>query len=210
MCLIARVIIAVGLGIWQFYGRRPAIEPVSVDKMAFPLPKKPSIAVLPFANMSEDPKQEYLSDGITEQIISTLSKVPSMFVIARTSTFAYKGKPVKVQQVSEELGVRYVLEGSVQRSGDRVRITAQLIDAIDGKHMWTKRYDQELKDIFKLQDEITLKIIRALRVKLTEGEQVNIWTKNFPSNVEYVEKLFECRFYMLEFNKESNLKARAL
>ena len=141
--------------------------------------------------MSEDPNQEYLSDGITEQIISTLSKVPSMFVIARTSTFAYKGKPVKVQQVSQDLGVRYVLEGSVQRSGDRVRITAQLIDAIDGKHLWAQRYDRELEDIFKLQDEITLKIIQALRVKLTEGEQVNIWRKNMPSNVEYVEKLFE-------------------
>ena len=110
------VAIVVGLGIWQFYGRRPAIETASVDKMAFPLPEKPSIAVLPFVNMSEDPKQEYLSDGITEQIISTLSKVPSMFVIARTSTFAYKDKPVKVQQVSQDLGVRYVLEGSVQRS----------------------------------------------------------------------------------------------
>ena len=190
------VIIAVAFGIWQFYMRRPTVEPASVDKMAFPLPEKPSIAVLPFVNMSEDPKQEYLSDGITEQIISTLSKVPSMFVIARTSTFAYKGKPVKVQQVSEDLGVRYVLEGSVQRSEDKVRITAQLIDAIDGKHMWAQRYDRELKDIFKLQDEITLKIIQALRVKLTEGEQVNIWRKNSPSNVEYVEKLFEARFYL--------------
>ncbi|MFC1578581.1 tetratricopeptide repeat protein [Thermodesulfobacteriota bacterium] len=206
----AIVIIAVAIGIWQFYLRRPTVEPASVDKMAFPLPEKPSIAVLPFANMSEDPNQEYLSDGITEQIISTLSKVPSMFVIARTSTFAYKGKPVKVQQVSQDLGVRYVLEGSVQRSEDKVRITAQLIDAIDGKHLWAQRYDRELEDIFKLQDEITLKIIQALRVKLTEGEQVNIWRKNLPSNVEYVEKLFEGRFYLFEYNKESNLKAKQL
>jgi len=204
------VVIAVGLGIWQFYMRRPTVEPASLDKMAFPLPEKPSIAVLPFVNMSEDPKQEYLSDGITEQITTTLSKVPSMFVIARTSSFAYKGKPVKVQQVSEELGVRYVLEGSVQRSEDRVRITAQLIDAIDGKHMWAQRYDRQLKDIFKLQDEITLKIIQALQVKLTEGEQVNIWRKNSPSNVEYVEKIFEAGFYLNEFNKESNIKAKQL
>jgi TolB-like protein len=146
------VVVIGGLAYWQIYMRQPTVEPASVEKMAFPLPEKPSIAVLPFVNMSEDPKQEYLSDGITEQIISTLSKVPSMFVIARTSTFAYKGKPIKVQQVSQDLGVRYVLEGSVQRSGDRARITAQLIDAIDGKHMWAQRYDRELKDIFKLQD----------------------------------------------------------
>ena len=204
------VIVAVALGIYQFYMRRPSVEPASVDKMAYPLPDKPSIAVLPFANMSETPNQEYLSDGITEQIISTLSKVPSMFVIARTSTFAYKDKPVKVQQVSQDLGVRYVLEGSVQRSGDRVRITAQLIDATDGKHMWSQRYDRELKDIFKLQDEITLKIITALQVKLTEGEQANIWDKNAPSNVEYWEKIFEGRFYMQQWNKESNLKAKQL
>ncbi len=204
------VIVAVALGIYQFYMRRPSVEPASVDKMAFPLPEKPSIAVLPFANMSEDPKQEYLSDGITEQIISTLSKVPQMFVIARTSTFAYKDKPVKVQQISQDLGVRYVLEGSVQRSGDRVRITAQLIDAIDGRHMWAQRYDRELKDIFKLQDEITLKIITALQVKLTEGEQANIWDKNTPSNVEYIEKLFEAGYYINEWNKESNHKAKQL
>ena len=204
------VVIAVGLEIWQFYMRRPTVEPASLDKMAFPLPEKPSIAVLPFVNMSEDPKQEYLSDGITEQITTTLSKVPSMFVIARTSSFAYKGKPVKVQQVSEELGVRYVLEGSVQRSEDRVRITAQLIDAIDGKHMWAQRYDRQLKDIFKLQDEITLKIISALRIKLTEGEKLNVIDKNAPSNVEYIEKVFEAQSYVNEWNKESNHKARQL
>ncbi len=122
---------------WYFYQStvRPDVEPASVEKMAFPLPEEPFIAVLPFVNMSEGPKQDYLSDGITEQIISTLSKVPYMFVIARTSTFAYKNKPVKVQHISQDLGVRYVLEGSVQRSGDRVRITAQLIDAIEGKHV---------------------------------------------------------------------------
>jgi adenylate cyclase len=212
IAISAVVLIAIvgGLAYWQFYMRSPDIEPASVEKMAFPLPERPSIAVLPFVNMSEDPKQEYLSDGITEQITSTLSKVPSMFVIARTSTFAYKGKPVKVQQVSQDLGVRYILEGSVQRSEDRVRITAQLIDAIDGKHMWSKRYDRELKDIFKLQDEITLKIIRALQVKLTRGEQVNIWGKNSPSNIEYIEKVFEAEYYMNQWNKESTAKAKQL
>ncbi|NIS54313.1 MAG: guanylyl cyclase, partial [Phycisphaerae bacterium] len=109
--------------------------------MAYPLPDKPSIAVLPFDNMSGDPKQEYFSDGITEEIIASLSKVDQLFVIARNSTFVYKGKPVKVKQVAEELGVRYVLEGSVRKSEDRVRITAQLIDATTGHHLWSERYD---------------------------------------------------------------------
>jgi len=113
----------------------PKQEVASKDKMAFPLPDVPSIAVLPFVNMSEDPKQEFLSDGITENIITALSKVPRLFVISRQSTFSYKGKPVKVKQVSEELGVQYVLEGSLQRSDDRIRINAQLIDALTGRHI---------------------------------------------------------------------------
>ena len=115
-------------------------------------------------------KQDYLSDGITEEIINALSKIPNIFVIARNSTFTYKGKPVKVQQVAEEMGVQYVLEGSVQWSGDRVRITAQLIDALNGHHFFSERYDRELKDIFSMQDEITMKIATAMRVQLTEGE----------------------------------------
>jgi adenylate cyclase len=146
------------------------VDVASKDKMAFPLPDVPSIAVLAFDNMSGDPKQEFFSDGITESIIAALSKVPRLVVIARNSTFTYKGKPVKVKQVSEELGVRYVLEGSVQRSGDRVRITAQLIDALTGNHIWAERYDRDLEDLFALQDEITLKILMALQVKLIEGE----------------------------------------
>jgi adenylate cyclase len=150
----------------------PKMEVASKEKMAFPLPDVPSIAVLPFVNMSEDPKQEFLSDGITEEIITALSKVRHLFVISRQSTFSYKGKPVKVKQVSEELGVRYVLEGSVQRSGDRIRINAQLIDALTGRHIWAERYNRDLTDLFALQDEITMKILTAIRVKLTEGEQV--------------------------------------
>jgi len=134
------------------------------------LPDKPSIAVLPFNNMSDDPKQEYFSDGLSEEIITALSKVPKLFVIARNSTFTYKGKSVKVQQVGRELGVKYVLEGSVRKAGNRVRITAQLIDAANGRHLWAERYDRELKDIFDLQDEITKKILAALQIKLTEGE----------------------------------------
>jgi adenylate cyclase len=167
------IIVAAAFVIWRLY-LHPAVPPVEVaskEKMAFPLPDVPSIAVLPFANMSEDPKQEFLCDGMTEGIITALSKVPRLFVIARNSTFTYKGKQVKVKQVSEELGVRYVLEGSLQRSGDRVRIAAQLIDALSGNHLWAERYDRDLKDIFALQDEVTLKILASIRVKLTEGER---------------------------------------
>ena len=179
VAISAAIVIAVvaALGIWQFYMRRPSVEPASVEKMALNLPDKPSIAVLPFDNMSGDPKQEFFSDGITEEIISCLSKSNQLFVIARNSTFTYKGRPVKVKQVAEELGVRYVLEGSVRKSENRVRITAQLIDATTGHHLWSERYDRDLKDIFAVQDEITMKIVTALQVKLTEGEQARVMAK---------------------------------
>jgi len=206
----ALVVMIVGVfGIWQFYMQRPSVEPASVEKMAYPLPDKPSIAVLPFVNMSGDPEQEYFSDGITEEIITALSKTPKMFVIARNSTFTYKGKAVKVNQVAEELGVQYVLEGSVRKSEDRVRITAQLIDALKGHHLWAERYDRELKDIFKLQDEISKKIITALEVKLTVGEQARMWAKG-TNNLEAYLKLLAAREYILRFNKESNVMARQL
>jgi len=136
-----------------------------------PFPDKPSIVVLPFANMSNDPEQEYFSDGITEDITTDLSKISSLFVIARNSAFTYKGKAAKVQDVSKELGVRYVLEGSVRKANDQVRITVQLIDATTGGHLWSERYDRPVKDIFALQDEIRQKIMTALKVKLTREEQ---------------------------------------
>ena len=175
--IFAVLALVAAAAIWHFYPRAAEIEPASVDKMAYSLPDKPSIAVLPFDNMSGDPEQEYFSDGITEEIISSLSKTDQLFVIARNSTFTYKGKPVKVKQVAEELGVRYVLEGSVRKFEDRVRITAQLIDAVAGHHLWAESYDRDLKDIFALQDEITMKIVTALRVKLTEGDQARMWAK---------------------------------
>ena len=178
---VALIVVAGAFAVWHFYFRPPPIEPASIKNMAHPLPEKPSIAVLPFENMSEDPKQEYFNDGITEEIITSLSKTDQLFVIARNSTFTYKGKPVRIKQVAEELGVRYVLEGSVRKSEDRVRITAQLIDAISGHHLWAERYDRDLKDIFALQDEITMKIVTALQVKLTEGEQARMWSKKSES-----------------------------
>ena len=166
--MIAAVgILAGGIAIWKTFLSPPPIEVASVERMKYPLPDGPSIAVLPFVNMSGDPKQEFLCDAMTEDIITALSRVPRLFVIARNSTFVYKGKPVKVKQVSEELGVRYVLEGSLQRSGDRVRISVQLIDALAGHHLWAKRYDRDLEDIFAMQDEITARILMALENLLT-------------------------------------------
>jgi len=180
---IALVVVIIVAVIWNFYFRPPPMEVASVKKMAFPLPEKPSIAVLPFNNLSGDPAQDYIADGISENIISALSKISEMFVIASNSTFTYKRKPVKVQQVSEELGVRYVLEGSAQKIGNRVRITAQLIDATTGHHLWSEKYDRDMKDLFALQDEITHKIIIELQVKLTEGEQARVSHKS-TSNLE--------------------------
>jgi adenylate cyclase len=206
---VALIVVVVGLAIWNFYLRPPQIEPASVERMAFPLPDKPSIAVLPFVNMSEDKGQEYFSDGLTEEIISALSKAPKLFVIARNSTFTYKGKPVKVQQVSEDLGVRYVLEGSVRKSEERVRITAQLIDAITGHHLWSERYDRDMKDIFALQDEITMKIINALRVELTEGESARLWGKGTPDLKAYL-KALRAREHIGHQTKEGNILARRM
>jgi adenylate cyclase len=185
------------------------VEVASREKMAFPMPDKPSIAVLPFVNMSRDPEQEYFSDGITEEIITVLSKVPNLFVISHNSTFTYKGKPVKVKQVSEELGVRYVVEGSVQKSGDKVRITAQLIDALSDHHLWAERYDRDLKDIFALQDEITMKIITALQVELTAGEmagRIAKGTRNLDAFIKYMVafELFN------RLTKEGNAQARKI
>ena len=140
------------------------------------LPDKPSVAVLPFTNMSGDPEQEFFSDGITEDIITALSKISALLVIARNSTFIYKGKAVDIKQVGRDQGVRYVLEGSVRKSGKRVRITAQLIDTTTGHHQWAERYDRNLEDIFAVQDEITIKIVSALDVHLRPGEQVRLWS----------------------------------
>ena len=143
---------------------------------------KPSIAVLPFQNMSADPEQEFFADGMTEDIITALSKIPALFVIARNSTFVYKGKAVNIPQVGRELGVRYVLEGSVRRAGQRLRITAQLIDAKDGSHLWAERYDRQAEDIFDVQDDISRNVTTALQVTLTWGETSRLWqdgTRNF-------------------------------
>ena len=145
------------------------------------LPDSPSIAVLPFNNMSADPEQEFFSDGITEDIITALSKISHLLVVARNSTFTYKGKAVDIRQVSHEQGVRYVLEGSVRKAGNRVRINAQLIDATTGHHLWAERYDRLLEDIFAVQDEITKEVTIALDVRLSSGEQAVMWSSGTAS-----------------------------
>jgi adenylate cyclase len=187
---VAVLVAIIGVGIWNFYFRAPPIEPVSEEDMALPLPDKPSIAVLPFVNIG-DPEQEYIADGITEQIITALARNSYLFVIASNSTFTYKGKAVKVQQVSRELGVRYVVEGSVQRSGDRIRITAQLIDATRGEHMWAQNYDRDLKDLFALQDEIAIETIRATMGKLIGFGDLS--TEKGTTNVEAYLKFLKAR-----------------
>jgi adenylate cyclase len=173
------------------------------------LPDMPSIAVLPFTNMSIDPEQEYFCDGITEEIITGLATVPQLFVIARNSSFTYKGKHVKVQQVSEELGVKYILEGSVRKSSNRVRITAQLINAKTGDHLWAERYDRDLNDIFALQDEITMKIVTALQVKLTVGEQARLWGRR-TDNLDAFLKYLSARSYYGHGKKDTYALVRQI
>jgi adenylate cyclase len=177
--------------------------------MAFPLPDKPSIAVLPFDNMGGDSEQEYFSDGLAENIITQLAQLPQLFVISRESTFTYKGKNVKVKQVAEDLCVRYILEGSAQSSGDRVRVTAQLIDAISGRHIWAERYEREPKDIFAVQDEISQKVVAELGVQLGEGEQQKLVTKK-SRNVEAQKYWWEGVAEFRRWTKESNQKTREL
>ncbi len=179
------IIATVGLLVYWHFSMRPQSEVAVVDKMAFKLPDKPSIAVLPFVNMSDDPKQEYFVDGMTEDLITDLSQMSGLFVIARNSSFLYKGKPVTIRQVSEELGVRYVLEGSVRKAGDDVRINAQLIDATSGEHLWANRYDGSLDNIFALQDKITQKIFAALAVELSAGEKEKVGSKDTDSIEAY-------------------------
>ncbi len=173
------------------------------------LPDKPSIAVLPFTNMSGDPEQEFLADGLAEDIITALSKISEMFVIARNSTFAYKGKSPDIRQVAEELGVRSVLEGSIRRAGNRVRITAQLIDAESGSHLWAERYDRQVVDIFDLQDEITQEIVTALEVKMTKGEQIRVRRRQ-TNNLDAWDAYVRALSHLIRFTREDNAMAQEL
>jgi len=208
--IIILIALAGGSTGWNFYLRHTqGVEPASLDKMAFPLPDKPSIAVLPFENLSGDSKQEYIGDGITENIITALSKISEMFVIARNSTFTYKGKSAKIQQVAEDLGVQYVLKGSLMRSGDQVRVSVQLIDTKSEHHLWAEQYDRKMTDLFNLIDEIASKIVLSLQIELTEGERAYVWhsaTDNFEA-WGYTVKGYNL---FLHNAKEDNVRAREL
>ncbi len=201
------VLVVAGLAWWQPWV--PREEPASIERMAFPLPDKPSVAVLPFDNMTGDPQQDYFVDGMTDGIITMLAKVPQLFVSARNSTFTYKGKPVPVRQVAEELGVRYVLEGSVQRSEDRIRLNAQLIDALTGHHVWAEQYDPEPSDILTIQDQVAAKVVAALEVALTEGEQQRV-RRTETSSPEAYDYYVRARKTFLRFTKADNEQARQL
>jgi adenylate cyclase len=165
------VVIAAGLAAWQ-RPWEPKIEAAAVERMALPLPDKPSLVVLPFVNMSGDAEQEYFADGMTEDLTTDLSRLSGLFVISRNTAFTYKGKAIKPAQVAEELGVRYILEGSIRRGGNEVRINAQLIDALSGGHVWADRYDGSLADVFALQDKVTNAIVDALALRITNAEQI--------------------------------------
>ncbi len=210
--LIASLLVAVGIAgfvLWHTFVSNRAGTLASIEKMALPLPDKPPIAVLPFTNLSDDPKQEYLADGFAEAIIDGLSKCPQIFVIARNSSFSYKGKQVKIRKVAEDLGVRYVLEGSLQKTGNTMRITVQLIDALTGQHLFSERYDRELKDILAMQDEMTMKVLAAVQVKLTAGEDARLRAKG-TTNLEAYLTLMQARQYFQAANKENLALARRL
>jgi adenylate cyclase len=172
-------------------------------------PDRPSIAILPFVNMSSDSEDEHLSDWITEEITTALSKIPDLFVIARTSSFTYKGKSVKVRQVSEDLGVRYIVEGSLRKSENTDRISVQLIDALTDHHIWAERYDLDVQDRFVLLDEITIKILTALQVKLTVGEVAKLWARG-TKNLEAFTKVIQAIKNSTRYTKEGVAIARGL
>src|SRR5216683_5718213 len=208
LAILAAVIVFV-----QHLSLRPPTTTASIPPAQSPalaLPDKPSIAVLPFTNMSGDRDQEYFSDGITDDLITALSRLPGLFVIARTSSFTYKGKAVKAQDVSRELGVKYILEGSVHKAGDQVRITARLVDATVGADLWAQRYDRPLRDIFTLQDEIVRRIVTTLKLQLDLREQGVLAVDKQTDNLEAFDDSLRGWGYFWSFTKEGNAKARQM
>ncbi len=209
--VLAVVLLAVAVWTHRPYLHQgdPKSDLIATEKMAVALPDKPSLAVLPFDNLSGDPQQEYFSDGMTDDLITDLSKVSGILVIARNSTFIYKGKAINVQQIGRELDAKYVLEGSVRKVGNRARINAQLIDASTGAHLWADRYDHDLKDVFAVQDQVTGKIVSALKVTLTEGEQERI-KEIYTDSLEAYDFYLRGQEFFNRFTKESNAEARKM
>ncbi len=201
------VIVAGALTWWQPW--KPEIEPASVERMPFALPDKPSVAVLPFENMSDDRSQRYFSDGLTEDIITDLARLSGLLVIARNSSFAYRDQAINMQQIGRELGVRYLVEGSVRRADNRIRVTAQLIDVESGMHVWADRYDRDLKDLFVLQDELTRTIVDALAVNLTEQEAEAL-ARSSDTNFDAYDVLLRGNELLARYSLDANAEAREL
>ncbi len=206
---VVALLLIVGGGI-AWWTMAPKLETASPDRMALPLPDKPSIAVLPFANLSQEAKDDYFVDGMTDDLITDLSNISGLFVIARNSVFTYKGRAVKVQEVAEDLGVRYVLEGSVRKASGQVRINAQLIDALNGTHVWAARFDRPLDDIFKLQDEVVGEIVSALAVELSPRDHALAVGSEARPNMEAYEFLLRGLELRSRFNWNDFIEARAM
>jgi len=177
-------------------------------KLALTLPDKPSIAVLPFTNLSSDPEQEFFVDGIAEDVLTTLSKIQELLVIARNSSFVFKGQVRDIREIGRMLGARYVLEGSVRKSANRVRLAVQLIDSLNGAHVWADRFEGDLDEVFDLQDRITQDIVAALEVRLTFGEEVRVWRKRFGSPLGY-EHFHKARALYVNFSRHTHAQARS-
>jgi TolB-like protein/Flp pilus assembly protein TadD len=185
----------------------PSIATIPTADVAPALPDKPSIAVLPFENLSGDPEQEYFVDGIAEDVLTTLAKIQDLLVIARNSSFVFKGKARDIREIGRMLGARYVLEGSVRKAGNRVRLAAQLIDSLNGGHVWADRFEGDLDDVFELQDRITQEIVSALEVQLTFGEEMRIWRKRSGSPLAY-EHFLKGRNFYINFGRNTHVQAR--
>jgi len=209
----AAVLLLLALGLWASWPRPLGllidVAGVSGPPVNPPLPDKPSIVVLPFVNMSGDPEQEYFSDGITEELISDLAGISELFVISRNSAFTYKGQPVNVRDVGRDLGVRYVLEGTVRKVEGRVRITAQLIDATSGFHLWSESYDRELSDILALQSEISQQILVALKVEMRNAAVERI-VRRSSRDLKAQDTVWRGYVHTLRYTREDNLEARYL
>ncbi len=192
----------------------PIEDKIDLRKVAFPVPGKASIAVLPFQNMTGDPEQEYFSDGMAEQLITGLSQTPDIYVAARTSSFAFKGKAMTAQKISEQLGARYLLEGSVQRDADRVRVNVQLIDGDTGNHIWAERYDRQFEDLFALQDQITMDVMEKLNIKFIAGisaTNLSISLKHYrPSNLKAYESYLKGVNHFFRRTRQDSITARQL
>jgi TolB-like protein/class 3 adenylate cyclase len=206
--IIAVVAIIVGVVIWHLQ-TMPKFEAASIDRMAYPLPDKPSVVVLPFETYSDDTKLNFFASGLTEDLTASLSRAPDLFVISRNSAATYKGRPIEVKKVAEELGIQYLLEGSVQKAGEKLRITIKLVDALNGRHLWAERFDRLANDIFALQDEIVKNVIVELQVELTQGAAARVASRG-TNNLEAWLLRIESHGEFIKFTREGMIRAREL